>query len=84
MQFTIKILFSTNYQERQKSGSTSSISTPGNSGSNKLYSNASLDELHKIFRHDTWYVVRNIYERLKGVDWVKLLACDVVKKVHIM
>ena len=58
------------------------MTASGNSHSNKVYSNASLDELHKIFRHDTWFVIRNIYERLKGIDWVKFLACDVVKKVR--
>ena len=58
------------------------MTTSGNSHSNKVYSNASLDELHKIFRHDTWFIIRNVYERLKGIDWVKFLACDVVKKVH--
>ena len=57
------------------------MTASGNSHSNKVYSNASLDELHKIFRHDTWFIIRNVYERLKGIDWVKFLACDVIKKV---
>ena len=51
--------------------------------SNKLFANNSLDELHKIFRHDIWYVIRGVYERLKGVDWVRFLACDVIKKVFL-
>ena len=57
------------------------MTTSGSPHGNKIYSNASLDELHKICRHDSWFVIRNLYERLKEIDWVKFLACDVVKKV---
>ena len=51
------------------------------SGCNKFQLNDSLEELHKIFRHDSWFVIRNVCERLKGVDWVKFLSYDLVKKV---
>ena len=66
-----------------EAGNSIGMTTSGHSQGNKVYSNASLDELHKIFRHDTWFVIRNVYERLKGIDWVKFLACDVVKKVCV-
>ena len=69
---------------KNENGNASGMTTSGGSHGSKLYSNTSLDELHKIFRHDTWFVIRNIYERLKGIDWVKFLACDVVKKVSLI